>query len=383
MTSIDHKHVLVTGANGFVGSAVVNQLLQRPDVDHVTLVLRRSSDIQLIKKYVEFNRVLSGRVDTIYADVRDAKSIQQSYQQVNDRLPVTAVINLSGLLMGTREDMFAVNDKGVMNLVGAIQLTYPDHPVVFVQAGSLTELGLAKVGDNEQPVSDYALSKLSATRYLKNLKLEAQPVLPVIFRPAVVIGAGDSAMRDLFNLVHTGHAFLISGGMNFALPYVPVQTVAEALVKAAVADPSYLEFRTHQDKIYYLESGHHTWEEIMRLTALAVHGDAQAAKPIYVPQILAQGLAVVEQFKAKVLPKSKPRITLDKLKDAAIPYQCDGSRAREDFALKDITVADALRDQHLSYEQRGLYDAALPGVAELGLSGLSRMTSGLALLGMR
>lgn len=378
------KHILVTGGNGFIGARVVDHLMQRPDVDRVTLFLRPSSQVDRLQKLISPHNsdLYQGRLQTVFGDVREQVSVmhavqraQSRFNHTRDALPLTGVVHLAGLLMGDERSVRDVNTRGVMNLVGALALSRPQQPINFVQAGSLTSLGWAAVGQTDRPVSVYAKAKSEARDYLSELRqLDPYgPIVPAVFRPAVVVGAGDMAMKDLFDLAYGGRSFLITGGQNFSLPYVSVESVAQAMSQAATMNSADLRRITRDDQPFYLSDGQHTWEEIASMISEVQHGDPEAVSPLYVPLSAAKALARIQEKVSR-----SPKITSDKLLDAVIPYQCDGARAQQAFGLTHREVRSALAEQHQSYLDRGVYNQTLPGIAQWGLAQVGGLTSMLA-----
>jgi nucleoside-diphosphate-sugar epimerase len=170
--------VFVTGANGFLGSHLVDRLLERGDEVHV--LVRKTSNLQwLIGKDVRFH----------YGDViGEGKGLRGGLQGVD------VLLHVAGILRANRSrTYYEVNTQGTANVLEECLNVRPEiRRVVIVTSlaahGPSPEGKTATEGDECHPIGDYAKSKRDA----ELVALKYADRLPVtVVRPPAIYGPRD------------------------------------------------------------------------------------------------------------------------------------------------------------------------------------------------
>ena len=181
--------VLVTGANGFVGSHLIDHLLARGDRVRALVRSSRAADTLPAGVEVAFGDVT--RPTTLPAAVHDTR----------------IVYHAAGVVATFREATYhEVNARGTRNLLLAVAKANPTLSR-FLLVSSLAAAGPCRGGrrvketDRPRPVSIYGRSKLAGEQ--EALRFAGE--LPVtIVRPPIVYGPRDRDVLELFLLVHRG-----------------------------------------------------------------------------------------------------------------------------------------------------------------------------------
>ena len=185
------RPVLVTGANGFLGSHLVEALLERGH--EVRCMVRRSSDLTFIRDLP---------VEWAYATLEDEASLRQACAGVS------AVCHCAAMTRALDEETFMrANTQGTKDLARVCLEVAPDLER-FLFVSSMAACGPAQSADDlvdelcrSEPITWYGKSKLAAERAL----LELNDQLPVtIVRAAAVFGPRDRDFLTYFNLVNRG-----------------------------------------------------------------------------------------------------------------------------------------------------------------------------------
>lgn len=215
--------VLLTGANGFVGSHVLDGLRAR-GIPAVVL-LRPASRRQFLEHHQPPVEVRTGSLD-------DAASLREALREV------THVIHCAGAVKALRPAEFhEVNQLGTRRLVEAIHAG-GDRIVRLVHVSSLAAAGPTspdrplRESDLPCPISEYGRSKLAAEQEVR----ERCKVPFVILRPPAVYGPRDGEFLRLFKAVRAHLRPNIGGGRQ-ALSLVFVKDLAEAVL-AALTHPA-------------------------------------------------------------------------------------------------------------------------------------------------
>jgi len=295
---------LVTGAAGFIGSHLVEALLQRGV--QVRCLVRPTSHLEWIKGLP---------VELIYGDCRDKDSLEPGVQDVD------LVFHLAGVTRAIdTKTYFEVNALGTENLVQAC-LEHNPRLQKFIYLSSQAAAGPGRNGgkkkesDHCSPVSPYGMSK----RRGEELALAQAHELPLlILRPAAVYGPRDNAFLFLFQCLAKRIKPYFSGGVQH-LSLCSVQDLVGAILLAA-------ETRTLSGEIFFLSDGHdYRMEEINDIFAQAIEVTAFRLR---LPAPVLFGIAAVGQYFAKVTGKPA-LISRGRAEELIQPnWLCDITKAR-------------------------------------------------------
>ena len=239
------KRCLVTGANGFVGSHLADELI------------RRRADVRALVRKTSNLRWLRGKeVELVYGELREPKSLPPVLEGIDYVFHAAGVVRARD-----RDTYFRVNAGGTASLLEACRDLDHKPKVVFVSslaAGGPCGKGPPIIEDDPpRPISFYGQSKLEAER----IAAEYFDRLPIaIVRPPVIYGPRET---DLFQVVKAAARWRLApivGDPHAPLSVVHVQDVARGLILAAqstesagkvyyVAGPETLTIRTMIDAV--------------------------------------------------------------------------------------------------------------------------------------
>ena len=309
--------ILVTGASGFFGSHIAEQLAAAGH--NVRVLVRESSDRAALQEFPH---------ELAIGDIADADSLPAAVEGV-DR-----VVHAAGLVKARSEQEFAVvNGTGTANLLAAITESAPDLKR-FVYVSSLTAHGPGLDGiprpidAPSAPVSAYGRTKLLGEIATQQSSLAKRSV---ILRMPVIYGPRDPAMVPFFQAARFRLAPLLTGGHN-RISIVYVDDAVRAVIGVLTAEADVI------GKIYTPEDGTaHTWRDI--LAAIEKFAGSRALR-IYVPRIGFDSAAFATELFGKIA--RRPVIfTRDKVREMAqSSWLCSALMLKHDLgweAQVDIT----------------------------------------------
>jgi nucleoside-diphosphate-sugar epimerase len=245
--------VLVTGANGFVGSHLAEALLARGY--QVRCMVRRTSRLDYVRDLP---------VEWVYADVRDPDELRPACEGV------AAVCHCAALTRAVDRDTFIrVNTEGVQALARACLDGNPGlHRFLFVS--SQAAAGPADGSDaaldessTPRPVTWYGESKLAAEQALAALSRAASGRLPLtIVRPTPVMGPRERDFLAYYRLIWRGLNLQI-GRAQQRMSLIGVHDLVDLLVLA-------LEAECAAGQLYFGEAFDCTYEELAQVIAAAL-----------------------------------------------------------------------------------------------------------------
>jgi nucleoside-diphosphate-sugar epimerase len=208
--------VLITGANGFLGSALSRRLLG--EGHRVRALVRPGSDAS----------ALDGTgVERVSGDVTDAPSMQRAVEGTE------VVFHLAGLRRAPeRSAFFRVNAEGTRTVCDAMLRVGARRMVL---AGSLAAVGPSRADrphvetDPFAPEEWYGESKAEAER----IALGTAGLEVTVARPPRILGPGDRENLVFFRLVKRGIRLEVGGGPR-PLSVVDVDDVVGLLLLLAV-----------------------------------------------------------------------------------------------------------------------------------------------------
>lgn len=210
--------ILITGANGLVGSYLCRYLLHRGK--SIRALRRTGSDMRLVED-------IKDQIEWVEGDILDVVSLENAMQGVDHVFHCAAMISY---VAKNRDQLMQVNVEGTSNVVN-VALDSGIKKLVYIS--SIAALGrTGKDGEtvNEETpwerknlTSDYSVSKFLAEREVWRANAEGLKV--VIVNPAIIVGAGNwnAGSCKLFTTVHSGFKFYTGGVTG----YVDVRDVAK------------------------------------------------------------------------------------------------------------------------------------------------------------
>ncbi len=249
----DTKKIVITGATGHLGYALVQELLSRNV--RPRLLIRKPSDLYKDQD-IEF----------AYGDVTDFESLLKAFEGADVVYHLAGIIDIEG---GMDDKVAEINVNGTKNVVKACQMchvrrlifmgsvdTYPALP------GNL-EMEEIWYYDPHILEGTYAKTKALATQYVLN-NTGIDGLETIVLQPSACLGPYDFKISSIGVLVrmYMGRRMPITmnfGGYNF----VDVRDVAIACANAAEKGRS--------GECYILSGEKHTVDEFMKLMAKAAH----------------------------------------------------------------------------------------------------------------
>lgn len=225
--------ILITGAGGFLGKAIVERLLAHGQTD-LRAMVRDTAKAQGLREIAAQH--LDANLEIVSVNLRNPAQIPAALAGCG------MVIHAAAALKGSAAEMFMDSVVASRNLLDAIVATQPTPRVVLVS--SFGVFGVANLGrfalvDESTPMETqpqnrdiYSHSKLRQ----EQLFWEYRVVVPfelVVLRPGVIYGPGGGHFSTRVGLPLFG-TFLHLGGRN-PLPLTFVENCAEAIVVAALA----------------------------------------------------------------------------------------------------------------------------------------------------
>ncbi len=228
--------VLVTGASGFLGSHVAEQLCAQGH--RVRALVRATSK-------VDFLKTLDG-LEFAYGAIEDRASLDEAMQGIE------AVIHSAALVKARNAEEFKrINVDGTRYLLEAVKaLGTPFKRFVFVS--SLAAVGPSQDGTPvdataANPVTHYGRSKLAAERVVLQA---AGEVRSVILRPPMIYGPRDQEALAFFKAV-SNRVLPFFGDGSSTMNVVYGADAATACIKALDAEvPSGAAYFVHDGRIY-------------------------------------------------------------------------------------------------------------------------------------
>jgi len=281
--------ILVTGATGFVGSALVRKLLSE---GHDVRVLVR-------QKAARLNFNFDG-VEQIQGSLSDLAALEAAVHAQD------VVFHVAGVVAAkSRDEFFEANVEGTKNVLAAIQSKNPEIKK-FIFVSSLAASGPCAgdhsrvEGDNPEPVSHYGRSKVEAEEWVKRSNFPY-----IIFRPPLVYGPNDRAFFTVIKTVARGFRPSVmptQKGVQKTYSTIHIEDLTEALFKGMN------ERVTNQ--IYHVAANEfHTYDEILNEIAKNLgRKTLKVSVPKTVLKLAAFGLDHVSKLTGKSYPLNRDKL---------------------------------------------------------------------------
>ncbi|MEN8192685.1 MAG: NAD-dependent epimerase/dehydratase family protein [Bacteroidota bacterium] len=311
---------VVTGANGFVGSHLVDYLIDKGDEVHC--LVRKSSNL----------RWLEGKNVVIHdSGLFDIEGLKKVLTNIDYLYHVAGVVKAKN-----EEGYFKGNVKATENLLNTVLETSPEIKRVLI-VSSLTACGPSLNGNicNEKsqrhPITTYGKSK-AAQEELAEKYMDKLPI--TIVRPPAIFGERDTEIYLFFKTYMKGLMSLI-GFNKKDLSLIYVKDLVQGIYLAATKDMS-------KGETYFISSKElYTWPQIGKILQKVTN---KKAVTLRLPHFLVYGVAAIAQLLAMPL-STAATFNLEKARDfVQESWTCDINKAEKDLGFKEnYTLEEAMK----------------------------------------
>lgn len=332
--------ILITGANGFVGSFLVEEALRRGH-DVYAAMRSDSSKANLEGLSPKF-------IDLPYADKNRMKKCLAGLKFVVGQFDL--IIHAMGLTKCKhKSDFDTVNYEYTCNFVNALMESgmTPKH---FIYMSSLSAFGSGdrqtleemKLTDEPRPDTAYGASKLKSERFLATLDTKQFPY--TILRPTGVYGPKE---KDYFVMLQTINRHL-NPGIGFDPQYITFIYVKDLVEVAFLAAE-----KPGVGKAYFVADGDVWTSDAYQKLCKQLLG-VKWTLNIKVPCCLVKVLAFLFD-KIGGLFGVTPTLNMDKYNIlSATNWKCDIEPLRQDFGFKaKYNLVKGLKESIRWYKQKG------------------------------
>ncbi len=328
MNSKKSKKILVTGANGFVGSYIVRQLIQS-GYTQILAGVRAGSDIKMIEG-------LEDQIDITDLDILDICRLEEVINNVDVVIHTAALVSFEPRL---RDEMYKVNVEGTANLVN-VALDMPIEK--FIHVSSVAALGRLKnnltIDENTKWAASpfnthYAISKYLAEQEVWRGFHEGLPV--AIIQPSLILGAGDWS-RGSINIFES-----ISKGV----PYFPVGSTGVVDVRdVAIMAEKLLELSISGER-FICNGENISFRELF--TQIANHLNLKAPTKPLKPMLAA--IAWRLEALKNLITKNPLTVTRETLMTSSMSFNYNASKAVEMLGMEFRNAGTIIRDSCTAY----------------------------------
>ncbi len=280
------KKIAITGANGFIGSFLVKELLKKKF--SVTCLVRKKSNIELLPVNCDI-----ARID--YEDKTQLKKLFKDHEILIHNAALTKAknreefkennIDLTGSLVEIYNSLNSLKQFVFISSQAASGPSKKDHP--------------KKETDECNPVSNYGKSKLAAEELIRT-----QSEKPwTIIRPAAVFGPGDKDFLIYFKLLKR-HISLFAGNKNKQLGLIFVRDLIDLII-------STLNNKHAFNQIFFASGLNVNLREFSKNLEKALR---TSSLKITIPGLFLDIIAVFSEF-ISIFNKKPPLLNKDKIKE--------------------------------------------------------------------
>lgn len=353
-------NVLVTGGSGFLGQAIVRELLE-PD----SPVAARK--IRIFDLVPPSGKLQDGRIEFVSGDIRDKEAVMDACKDMDLVIHSAAVVD-----WGTRtdEEVYAVNVDGTRHVVEACKANNIRH-LVFTSSLDAIYSGKPLVDVDESHLypavhkTSYCRSKYLAEELI--VKENSEQLRTVAIRPSDIYGEADPYhIGSLVNMAKGGFYVRLGNG-KAKCQHIYVGNIAYAHLQAAYALMNGSEHIVG-GQVYFMTDA--PASNFFKFFDQVVEGAGYKIRPknFWIPRPVAYAMGSVSEFFAYLLRPVKfyhPKFSRFAVIYTCTDYTFNSDKASRDFGFRpkySHEEALARTIQYYREETRG----SMPGLGKNG-----------------
>lgn len=320
----------ITGATGFVGSHLVDLLLENGI--EVYCLRRKTSSIKWLQ---------GKKVNYVFGDIYSNEVLEEAIKDVD------YVFHVAGLVKAKNKEAFERgNNLATKNL---IEITARVNPNIkkFVHVSSLAVCG-PNIGDEPlteefipRPITTYGITKREAEKEVLKFR-DKIPV--VIVRPPAIYGPRDTEIFVYFKTFSGGLNSIIGFGDKY-LSLLHINDVVNGIYLAAIKE-------TKSGDVFFISSDiEYNWDDISKAASKAMN---KKAIKLRVPHFIVYTVGAISEL-IYMFSKSAPTLNLEKCKDLTRSgWFASNLKAKKILGFNEsFSLEEGFKDTYEWYKKEG------------------------------
>lgn len=291
--------ILLTGANGFLGTQIAKRLLKHNDHKIIVLIRGKSKEYavnRLYRAWWEFPALLeeiNSRVQVLNGDItkKDLGLEEDEYNSLIQN--VTHVIHTAAdwRLKASLKELRKTNLQGTQNVLKMAEYAHEDHGLERFSHISTAYVAGGRMGSvsEDSLTSEYGfLSDYEKTKFEGEVEVRKSEFDVSIFRPSMIVGESSTGYIKTFNTVYIPLRLYLSGKLKVipVLPGMKINMVPVDYVADSVLDLTFDE--RARNKTFHLTAPRDslpTVKELLKFVKSWSHEnlDIKLNDPVYMP----------------------------------------------------------------------------------------------------
>lgn len=317
----------VTGGTGFIGSHLVDELLENSDYSEIKCLIRNDE------------KWLKGKpVTKVKGDLHSVTAIRNALSDVDVIFHIAAIV-----MAPTQKEFDFANVDATENL---LRIAEKENVKKIVILSSLAASGPSNGSpkteeDPMNPVSMYGMSKKKMEESVhKNVSDEMSVT---ILRPPAVFGPREDQIYTLFKMMNNRITPIVGNGFEPKLSLVYVKDLIQAIIKAAKqTDPGV--------STYFVSSDITCWNEIKQITEIVLGKSTVQIKlkPNWVKKIAGLIETTATFF------GTYPVVNREKANEMILEWTCSYDKARKELNYEpEYTLEEGISRTLNWYKKEG------------------------------
>ena len=317
----------VTGGTGFIGSHLVDELLENSDYSEIKCLIRNDE------------KWLKGKpVTKVKGDLHSVNAIRNALSDVDVIFHIAAIV-----MAPTQKEFDFANVDATENLLRIAEKESVKKIVILSSlAASGPSNGSPKTEEDPMnPVSMYGISKKKMEESVH--KIVSGEISVTILRPPAVFGPREDQIYTLFKMMNNRITPMVGNGFEPKLSLVYVKDLVQAIIKAANQTDAGVN-------TYFISSDITCWNEIKQIAEIVLGKSTVQIKlkPNWVKKIAGLIETTATFF------GTYPVVNREKANEMILEWTCSYDKARKELNYKpEYTLEEGISRTLNWYKKEG------------------------------
>ncbi len=322
--------ILLTGANGFIGSLVAKKLISQNY--KVRSFVRSASNLRWITNL---------KTEIFYGDILDKVSIKNALKDIDyvyHLAGVTKSYKPDGYERGNFQGTKTIIDTIIENKIKLKRFLFSSSQAAYGPSSTLEPIDEDHFPN---PLTFYGKSKMKAQQYVEKY---SDQIPTTIIIPSAVYGPRDTDVLEFFKTVKLGIVPQLGGRDKYA-SMVHVSDLADGIIAATQSN------QTVGKKYFLTNPNPYSWGEIARIT---LNHLGKRAIHISIPLPVINGLAAITETISRVTKKENILSRQKVIEMKQDFWICSPERAKNDFGWQaQIELDEGIKETLGWYVSKG------------------------------